>query len=115
MLGIPVAIPAVRETALAGAAILGARGLGLYGGLREAIEAMVRIDHRLQPDDRHRATYDALFDVYVGLWPAIRPVRASARRPARRPPDTLRGFSRSAPAGARLRGLSGQGVIPDRW
>jgi xylulokinase len=73
VLGIPVAIPAVRETALAGAAILGARGLGLYDGLREAIEAMVRIDHRLQPDDRHRATYDALFDVYVGLWPAIRP------------------------------------------
>ncbi len=73
MLGVPVAVPAVRETALAGAAILGACGLGVYGGLREAIEAMVRIDHRLQPDARHSATYDELFAVYAGLWPAIRP------------------------------------------
>ncbi len=74
VLGVPVAIPAVRDTAVAGAAILGASGLGLYPGLREAIEGMVRIDHRLQPDARHRATYDALFDVYAELWPAIRPL-----------------------------------------
>jgi sugar (pentulose or hexulose) kinase len=71
VLGVPVAVPAARETAVVGAAILGATAVGWHADAIEAIGSMVRIDHRLEPDPRHRATYDALFEAYVGLWPAI--------------------------------------------
>ncbi len=74
VLGVEVAVPEVRETALEGAAILAATAIGEHAGYREAIGAMVRIDRRLSPNQANRATYDALFEVYVGLWPAIEPL-----------------------------------------
>jgi hypothetical protein len=43
---------------------------------------MVRIDHRLEPDPALAARYDALFEAYAGLWPAIAPtVRALRHLP----------------------------------
>jgi xylulokinase len=73
VLGVPVGVPAIRETALAGAAVLAATGTGLVPDLRAAIDSMVRIDHRLAPNPGHRAVYDALFQTYVDLWPALAP------------------------------------------
>jgi xylulokinase len=73
VLGVPVAVPAALETAVVGAAILGATAMGWHTDTVGAIEAMVRIDHRLEPDPRRRATYNALFETYVALWPAIAP------------------------------------------
>jgi hypothetical protein len=35
---------------------------------------MTRIDHRLQPRPELRDTYDALFEAYVALHPAIAPI-----------------------------------------
>ena len=73
VLGLPVAVPAARETAVHGAAIIGATAVGWHRDIRAAIEAMVRIDHRLEPDPNLAARYDALFEAYAGLWPAIAP------------------------------------------
>lgn len=71
VLGVPVAVPAARETAVLGAGILAAVAIGWHADPRAAIRAMVRIDHRLEPDSRTRATYDALFEAYRDLWPAV--------------------------------------------
>lgn len=73
VLGVPVAVPKVREAALLGAAILAAAGIGWYPDIVAAIRSMVRIDHRCEPNAAYRPTYDTLFDAYVGLWPAIAP------------------------------------------
>ena len=74
VLGVPVAVPAVRETAVLGAAVLAAVAIGWHEDPRGAIGAMVRFDHRLEPDPRTAATYDALFEAYVELWPALAPI-----------------------------------------
>ncbi len=70
ILGVPVDVPAVPETAAAGAAILAAVGSGVHPDTRAAIRAMVRIERRVEPDPANRATYDALFEVYRALYPA---------------------------------------------
>jgi xylulokinase len=74
VLQVPVDVPAIHETAVAGAAILGALGVGWHANPVTAIEAMVRIDHRLEPDVATRARYDALYAAYVGAWPALAPI-----------------------------------------
>jgi xylulokinase len=73
VLGVRVAVPEVREAALLGAAVLAATALGWYPDAVAAIDAMVRIEHRREPNPAHRATYDGLFDAYVALWPSIAP------------------------------------------
>jgi xylulokinase len=73
VLGVPVAVPGVPETAVLGAAILGATAVGWHADVRAAIGAMVRIDHRIEPDPSVAARYDALYEAYVELWPAIAP------------------------------------------
>lgn len=73
VIGVPVAVPAVRETSVVGAAILGATAVGWHADVRAAIGAMVRIDHRLDPDPALAARYSALYEAYIRLWPAIAP------------------------------------------
>jgi len=73
VLRVPVVVPAVRETAIVGAAILGATAVGWHPDTSAAIAAMVGTDHRLEPVVGRAAVYDALFEAYVGLWPAIEP------------------------------------------
>jgi sugar (pentulose or hexulose) kinase len=73
VLGVPVDVPVMRETAVLGAAIIGAIAAGWHANVRAAIGAMVRIDHRIEPDSTLAARYDALYEAYVELWPAIAP------------------------------------------
>jgi xylulokinase len=70
----PVLVPRVLETAVLGSAILGAVGVGVHADLRTAIAAMTSIDRRIDPRDAVAATYDRLFEAYVALYPAVRPV-----------------------------------------
>lgn len=74
--GFTVAVPAVLETAVVGAAILGATGIGAYPDVPAAIRGMTRVAHRLEPNPDNRALYDAAFDAYVRLHPAISPIVA---------------------------------------
>ncbi len=70
--GFTVAVPEVVETALVGSAIVAATGIGAFADLSEGIRAMVRIDHRTEPDPALRPVYDALYATYVDLYPALR-------------------------------------------
>jgi xylulokinase len=74
VLGVPVVVPEVRETAVLGAGIIAAQGIGRHSSTLDAIQSMVRIDHRLESNPSNRAVYDSLFAAYVDLWPAIAPV-----------------------------------------
>jgi xylulokinase len=74
VLGIPVAIPAVGETAVMGAAILAATGVGGFASLGEGVAAMTSVERRVEPDPAKRAAYDEAFAVYRDLYPALRPL-----------------------------------------
>lgn len=70
ILGLPVDVPVVADTAAAGAAILAAVGAGVHPDARSAIRSMVRIERRIEPDPATRTTYDELSAVYRALYPA---------------------------------------------
>ena len=79
VLGVPAAIPTVGETAVMGAAILAAVGIGAIGSLEEGVRAMTSVDRRVEPVAADRAAYDAAFEVYRDLYPALRPLTAARR------------------------------------
>jgi sugar (pentulose or hexulose) kinase len=68
--GFSVAVPTVLETAVLGAAILGAVGVGQHPDLPAAIRAMTRIESRLEPRPELAPRYGRLFEAYKGLYPA---------------------------------------------
>jgi xylulokinase len=74
VLGVPVAITAVGETAVMGAAILAAVGSGCFGSLEEGVAAMTSVARRLDPDPGAHARYDVGFATYRALYPALRPL-----------------------------------------
>ena len=76
--GFTVAVPAVLETAVLGSAILGACAIGAYPDLPSAIEAMTRVDRRLEPDPANADVYERLFEAYVAMYPATAPILRSA-------------------------------------
>jgi xylulokinase len=70
ILGVPVDVPVLADTAAVGAAILAAVGTGVHADARSAIRAMVRVAERAQPDVASRGRYDQLYAVYRELYPA---------------------------------------------
>jgi xylulokinase len=72
VLGVPVAIPAVGDTAAMGAAVLAAVGVGALPSLDAGVAAMTSIVRRLDPDPGNRRAYDAAYAVYRALYPALR-------------------------------------------
>jgi len=80
VLGVPVAIPTVGETAVLGAAILAAVGVGAVPDLEAGVAAMTSVARRLEPDPANRARYDEVFPVYRGLYPALKPSFDALRR-----------------------------------
>ena len=72
--GFTVEVPAVLETAVAGAAIVGATAVGAWPDLPAAIRGMTRVARRLEPNPANRARYDATFAAYRRLHPAIAPI-----------------------------------------
>ena len=78
--GFPVLVPAVLETAVLGSAMLGAVAIGACPDVPSAVRSMTRIERRLAPRPDVRATYDRAFDIYTGLYPALRPVLQGSDR-----------------------------------
>jgi xylulokinase len=72
VLGVPVAIPAVADTAALGAAIVAAAGSGAVGSLEAGVAAMTSVVRRLEPDPACRGVYDEAFARYLALYPALR-------------------------------------------
>jgi xylulokinase len=73
VLGVPVAIPSMGESAVLGAAILAAAGVGAVADLEGGVVAMTSVATRMEPDPDAHARYDELYAVYRDLWPAIAP------------------------------------------
>ncbi|HEY6569481.1 MAG TPA: FGGY-family carbohydrate kinase, partial [Candidatus Limnocylindrales bacterium] len=73
VLGVPVAIPSVGESAVVGAAVLAAAGVGAVRDLEAGVAAMTSIAARIEPDPDAHARYDSIYAVYRDLWPAIAP------------------------------------------
>ncbi len=69
ILGVPVDLPMVPDTAALGAAILAAVGTNAHPDARTAIRTMVRIRTRLEPRASVRARYDELYGIYRELYP----------------------------------------------
>jgi xylulokinase len=78
VLGVPALIPSVGDTAVVGAAILAAAGVGAVGGLEVGVASMTAVSRTLEPDPAATARYDATFAVYRDLYPALRPVLSAA-------------------------------------
>jgi xylulokinase len=78
VLGVPTLIPSVGDTAVVGAAILAATGVGAVGSLEAGVASMTSVSHTLEPDPSATARYDAMFTVYRDLYPALRPVLLAA-------------------------------------
>jgi xylulokinase len=72
IVGVPVAVPRVREAALTGAAVLAGVGAGLLPNITEGANQMVRIDAVLEPNPVHHRQYTELFQVYKRLYPDLR-------------------------------------------
>jgi xylulokinase len=57
VLGLPIAVPANREAAVLGAAIIAAVGVGLHPDFSTAVKAMTRMEARIKPDPANREVY----------------------------------------------------------
>ncbi|HET7702727.1 MAG TPA: FGGY-family carbohydrate kinase [Candidatus Limnocylindrales bacterium] len=72
--GFTVEVPTVLETAVAGSAMLAATAVGAWPDLPAAIRGMSRPARRLTPNPATRERYDATYDAYRRLHPAIAPI-----------------------------------------
>ena len=73
VLGVPVAIPTIGDTAVLGAAILAAAGVGAVADLETGVASMTSVARRLEPDAALRGRYRELFASYRALYPALVP------------------------------------------
>jgi xylulokinase len=73
VLGVPVAIPSIADTAVLGAAILAAVGVGAVPDLASGIAGMTAVARRIAPDPAAHERYDGLFGIYRDLYPVLQP------------------------------------------
>jgi autoinducer-2 kinase len=67
-LGIPIQIPAVKESTALGAAIYAGVGAGLYDDATSAAARLVRFDRRCDPDPRAVAAYRDLYGQWLQIY-----------------------------------------------
>jgi len=72
VLDLPIAVPANREAAVLGAAILAAVGAGMHRDFPTAVEAMTRIETRIKPDAANREVYADGYRRYRGLFERLK-------------------------------------------
>ena len=70
----PVEVPRIFETAVLGAAVAAAAGVGAHPDLATAIPAMTRIERRIEPDPASAEVYDRLYEAYLAIHPAVAPI-----------------------------------------
>jgi xylulokinase len=64
----------IEEACALGAAMLGGFAADVYGSVDQAVGAIERRDHVIEPDPEAVQIYDAIFtDVYQGIYDALRP------------------------------------------
>jgi xylulokinase len=69
VLNIPVVTTGTSEATALGAAICAAKGGGIYKDFNEAVDNMVKINKRFEPDKKNSGLYDELYnDVYRNIY-----------------------------------------------
>ena len=68
----PVEVPVVTEATCLGAALLAAVASGEYTSLTEAVQHAVIIREVYRPDEIRRRQYEAVYQVYRRLYPALK-------------------------------------------
>jgi xylulokinase len=71
ILGKPLARPRTTEAGTLGAAILAGVGSEVFPSVDKAVDVMVSLDRVFTPDSQSRCCYDARFEQYQRLWPAM--------------------------------------------
>jgi len=72
VLGLPVAVPRVREAALLGAAVLAGVGSGTLPDITTGSNQMAKTEKVLTPDSGRTAVYSDLYEVYRRLYPDLK-------------------------------------------
>ena len=75
-LGIPLERTAVEEGAAYGAALLAGVAAGVFRDVHDAVAACVRVRQTVEPDPAWSAAYEAGYESFRKLYPALRPVEA---------------------------------------
>ena len=73
ILGLPVATLEISEGPAYGAALLAAVGAGFYPDVPAACDQTLREGSRCFPDRQRQQVYEAYYQVYRGLYPALQP------------------------------------------
>lgn len=68
----PIRLPKAATGAPFGDAIVAAAAVGLYPSIEEAVATMVQAGTEFQPDPALATRYDALYQIYLGLYPALK-------------------------------------------
>jgi xylulokinase len=68
----PLHLPQAATGAPLGDALVAAVGVGLYASVETAVASMVNRGMEYQPRAEFVARYDALYQVYVNLYPALK-------------------------------------------
>ncbi len=68
-----LALVNVTEGAAYGAALLAGVGTGVFANVEDAVSQTVQITARITPEPSHVGRYQALYDVYRSLYPALGP------------------------------------------
>ena len=62
----------IDEGPALGAAILAGVGAGTYHSVSEASDGIIRVERTVEPNRQWRVTYAELYEVYKGLYPALK-------------------------------------------
>jgi xylulokinase len=74
-----VTVPAVTEASLLGAGMLAATGVGVYGSLQQAVDAVCRDVATYDPKAELAGVYDEHFGVYKELYTSLLPLNTRIR------------------------------------
>jgi ribulose kinase len=78
--GLPLVTGEFDNAPVLGAAILAAVGAKLFSSIETAVKSMVHYRRKFEPSLESKKKYDAVFDVYKGLSPAVADLAHSAAR-----------------------------------
>ncbi len=70
--GLPLSTIAIDEGPALGAALLAGVGAGIYSGVEEACDAVVKTSGATRVNEENAAIYDRLYASYAGLYPALK-------------------------------------------
>lgn len=78
VVGLPLTLTRCGEAPALGCAVLAAVAAGAHPDVATACAAMVHVERVIEPDAAAHAAYDAFFQAYAALYPALAPIARAA-------------------------------------